>query len=289
MEGVPSFIKKGIVKESTDVMDNVVTALTTKSNIKRRNLYGADAANCPRKASIIMNLPADHETEFSASGALYMAIGSAVHETLQSALKKSGVLLVSEYRISGFGISLGGYVDAIIMLNGRPRILEIKTCGNTLPAKPKPEHVVQAQTYALVTGILDPIILYVSRSVAGYDGKIISRQFDIDSDRDTLSLIATRLFRSQYYAEAKVLADIPSHIANSRDCGFCAFTEMCWTSHVPYPIDPPSKEQKAELELRVAESAQKAVADIFDGKNVRYEETTKRLRDLHSVILPPLE
>ena len=262
---MPDVIRKGKPFEDESITSLINKGLTASSRLHRKNLYASDAAYCPRKASIIVNLPDEYESPTSSSGKLYMAIGSAVHEQIQTGLRNAGALLAAEYRIDELGINLGGYIDAIFCLNDVPRILEIKTCGN-LPSRPKPEHVSQAITYSLITGIPKPILYYVSRSVAGWDGKLITRTFELEPSPDEYFLIALNLYRAQHYGRAQRLAEIPAHIKNSSTCGFCPFKNMCWGGGEPFPIDLPSHAERLEIEEHARTDAEALVAGFGEAR-----------------------
>jgi CRISPR/Cas system-associated exonuclease Cas4 (RecB family) len=270
-------VRKGKPFEDESITSLITKGLESNERLRRKNLYASDAAYCPRKSSIIVNIPEEYKVITSSSGKLYMAIGSAVHEKIQLGLRNAGALIASEFRIDGLGISLGGYIDAIIRLNDEPRVLEIKTCGN-LPSKPKPEHVSQALTYSLVTGIPKPIMYYVSRSVAGWDGKLITRTFELEPSRQEYFVVAQNLYPPQYYSQAQRLAEIPAHIRTAANCGFCPFKNMCWGGGEPFQIDLPSYRERLDIEERARADAEALVAGF--GLE-RMAETMSKLASLN--------
>lgn len=285
METKTSPFRKGkLPDEPNTIIQNVINGLSGTAPLHRRNLHGGDGAYCARKNSAMLNMPDDQMVEMSAASAFYFSIGSAVHETIQKALTKTGMLIASEFRINSIGINIGGYVDAIVRIDDKPRILEIKTCGG-LPAKPKPEHVFQAMTYALITGIPDPILFYVSRSVASWDGKLITKQFELESTKAAYIQVATGLYRSLYYAEAKRLADIPVHIESARECGFCPFVNTCWNEVGSFPVVRPTADEKAEIEAKVKASMITLVKGALGWPNENVLETARVLKEMKGIDL----
>lgn len=234
----------------------VISGMRTKAKIYRNNqrLFAGDVAFCPRKAVMYHKIDPDLEVETSASGKLYMGIGSAVHEQVTTSLYEQGMLLFKEYRIPNLSLGLGGYVDAIIWLNDRVRGVEIKTCGK-LPDAIKPEHRQQAMTYQAVTGI-KMCVMYVSRNVADYSGKIQMRVFELDATQEQLDNALASVAVAYFFSEAGVLPRIPAHITSEKDCTFCPFQSVCWKgaeAPVPLPTAEVREALMAKVTNRVAE------------------------------------
>jgi DNA polymerase III epsilon subunit-like protein len=89
--------------------------------------------------------------------------GNILHELIQEQLKEKGLARETEKYVEDPTNKVFGYID-VMMRGGTP--LEIKSIGesqfNRLSA-PKPEHVSQANFYALVTNSNSAMIMYVSR------------------------------------------------------------------------------------------------------------------------------
>lgn len=217
----------------------------------RGKLYCGDASYCARKS--VLFATEDGVNKVDAASLLYMDMGTIIHRLFQKGLEKSGVMVESERRVNLLykGIELRGMIDGILKYDDEYCILEIKTCG-ALPGKPKKEHLHQALTYALITGIYKINILYQSRKVAGYDGKLECVEFEFEVTPTQLDMVAEILATSFICAEKKSIPPIPLHISSQSDCGFCPFTAICWTEKRKYPKLKQTTEdliQKAKSDL----------------------------------------
>jgi hypothetical protein len=251
-------VTKGVTLIRSELTGLVSRGLSNDVPNKRKRLYSGDAGYCPRRAGIFIHSSAT--SHHDASSEFYFTIGDAIHGAVVKGLTASGVVLAKEWGIKDDLINLVGYVDAIIKVGEQPQVLEIKSCGATLPEKPKPEHVAQAITYSIETGLRDPIIFYVSRLVAGWGGKLIARQFVVEDYETALANVANTLATSFIFAKASMLADIPAHIKSERDCGFCPFTLMCWKGTEEFPLPKPTASIRKELLEQVEEVANAMLA-----------------------------
>lgn len=233
----PLAIKKGRTVINDSLARFVSLGLTGEAPMTRAHVFSMDGGYCPRRAGLFMHvtgtMPRDAASEF------YFGIGNAIHRAVMKGLTAAGVVLAEEWGVKDESINLVGYVDAIVKLDGNAQVLEIKSCGTKLPDRPKSDHECQAITYSIETGLPDPIILYVSRQVASFDGKLLMQQFTIDNYGEKLKAVAKRLAISHLCAKAKVLAPVPKHIRSERNCGFCPFKDMCWHGN-PFPLSESS-------------------------------------------------
>lgn len=244
-------VRKGWTGGDHSLVTTIIQGMRTHEGIHRdrARLFAGDVAHCPRKAVLHHQVDTDTKVESVASSKLYMAIGSAVHEKVTDSLYAQGLLLFKEYRIPDLGLSLGGYVDAIVLFNGKIRNVEIKTCGR-LPNEPKLEHKHQALMYETVTGFRS-IVLYVSRSVASWDGKVQMRALELNATPAERDQVLASAATAHYYSAAGVLPPIPSYLRSKVDCNYCPFAEICW-GPVPSPSNPPTPAQRELLAEQVA-------------------------------------
>lgn len=225
--------KKGILRKGSRVagsglLRHIYNGLKrVETRTKRRNLYCGDAAYCPRRAVLFAHT--EGEQEMNAAGRLYMDTGTTVHRIVQEALTRSLIMIESERRVelTVEDVKVVGKIDGILKDDGELKILEIKTCG-ALPGKPKIDHMHQALAYSLLSGIYKIVVLYMSRKVASWDGKLEAIEFEHDVTPSDLKLVATLLATSIVGHSRRRLPSIPSHINSERDCGFCPFTQLCW-------------------------------------------------------------
>lgn len=244
-------VRKGWSGGDHQLVSTIIQGMRTREGLHRdrARLFAGDVAHCPRKAVLHHHIDADTKVETAASGKLYMAIGSAVHAQVTDSLFAQGLLLFKEYRIPDLGLSLGGYVDAVVLFDGKVRNVEIKTCGR-LPTEAKLEHRHQALMYEAVTGFLS-IVLYVSRTVASWDGKVQMRAIELNATPEERDQVIRSAATAHYYSAAGVMPLIPSYLKSKADCTYCPFGEICWGS-VNAPISQPSLPQRELLNEQVA-------------------------------------
>lgn len=158
----------------------------------------------------------------------YTQVGVAMEKIIVNALVKAGIYVSHDVRIPEIeGVPLGGKIDAIIIWNNKPVVLEIKTAGNTLV---KEKHRIQAMTYSLYTG-LDYIILYLNRNI----GKPMFGKLALDAeahyfsynDGDALNLY-TNICKAAYSSANELLdnTDIPHNKTACRSF-YCPFIGYC--------------------------------------------------------------
>jgi hypothetical protein len=245
--------KSSVIRKGSRIAGQGITRFITaglkysEHRGRRWKLYCGDAAYCSRKS--VLFATTEGQNVMSAASLLYMDIGTVIHRVFQKGLEKAGVLVEAERRVNlrYKDIELSGMIDGILKIDDEYKILEIKTCGG-LPGKPKKEHLHQALTYALITGIYKVVIFYQSRKVAGWEGKLECVEFEIDVNPTQLDMVAEILATSFVCAKKKVIPPIPLHIGSQGDCGFCPFTTICWgESSKRFPKLKPSIEDEIEV------------------------------------------
>lgn len=226
MVSLPSFVRAGTagIDREDDLVSLVIKGLSSiRDNTRNDRLHARDAGLCQRR-TVLSSKQTGQSVETPASKAYYK-IGSTIEDIVLTSLYESGALLFKNYRLPDIGINLGGYIDGVILLNEKIRVLEIKSCGE-LPDVPKDEHSAQALMYSAVTG-LPATVLYFSRQVAKYNGTMLIRQFDLD---DNDGLARTALWRAVYghlAIKEGFVPDRPTHMKRDA-CGFCPFIPYCW-------------------------------------------------------------
>lgn len=122
-----------------------------------------------------------------------MAAGTLYHELIEKRLRKSGVLVSSEERVTLENPPVVGHYDAIIAnpKTGEEELVEVKSYAEPkqrsakFPFKlPLPAHVGQWNLYSLMTGVAKGIILYINKNDQSYkvspqvqDEKILIKLF----------------------------------------------------------------------------------------------------------------
>lgn len=270
-------IKKGNPLKRNGIEEAFVRGLAKETvPLTKVKMNGGDVGYCPKKSVLLTLVDPEHREPVDPSGQLYMAQGSAIHKTYAKALEAEGKLLAEEYHVSHPRLGppkfkpLSGYIDDIVITEeGEPAIIDAKTCGS-LPHKIKSWHAEQVGVYALMSGIRRGYIHYVSRNVAGYDGKIIHRAFEIEMSDQFLMSIAYRLGVAHVYMNAETVPPIPLHIVSKNDCGFCPFQSLCWDGTTEIRFTSSTAEVELEdLELKAA----KIGRILYKEMPMRWEET----------------
>lgn len=223
-------IRKGNPLKESDLV-NMLRALPFQTSpLKKRSLNGSDAAFCSRKATLHIFMKNSYTEQTSLASKLYFSVGNAIHDAIYEALKMSDILIANELPL--FIGPVHGYIDDIVISQdtGDLKIIDIKTCGQ-LPSRIKPGQEEQLLLYALLTGIREASILYVSRTVAGYDGKVKMKEIPADMSLANLSRVATILAESSVYHYHKVVPPRPNYRTSPDNCGFCPFKDAgCWSN-----------------------------------------------------------
>lgn len=251
----------------------LLKGMVSSNPLRRNKMYGGTAGGCGRH-SVLMQLTDETDT-FSASSALYMKIGSAVHEAVSDSLYAQGLLIFKEYRIKPpHWLNLGGYVDNVFMWEGKVSLLEVKTCGG-LPASPKIEHVRQAQVYSLITGIDQTFIFYVSRNV----GMPIPKVTSFLVDTSDLTYVANNLVLGHLGMVHKFIPSIPADFRPSHStCQYCPFKTRCWEDDEPYTPDGWSSLASPET----LEEASLLLSELLDD-DTRYARAERALAHMRGV------
>lgn len=230
-------IRKGNPFAPSKVEDLIIKGMRGNRFEEKRQFgkfLGSQAAHCPRRA--VKHFFTERRGSISPSSTGYMAIGNTIHEMITDALYKQGSLIFKEYKLPSLTSensswpNLRGVIDAIFFTHDdRIAAAEIKSCGNNLPAKPKRNAVLQAETYASVTGF--PFyIVYFSRNVAHYTGELKLKAFELESSNEDLKRTLTKVCLAHLCAQDRVLPQIPLGYDAEGECRYCPFKSECWGS-----------------------------------------------------------
>jgi len=239
-------IRKGNPFKPSAVESLILRGMVEVVSLSReeRKFNASAVAWCPRR-SVKYLFTSKKETVTPASKA-YMTIGVAIHEMVTDALHKANRLIFKEYKLPPrTDPDIRGIVDAIFFgPDGRIMGMEIKSCGN-LPGSPRPEARAQATLYSALTG-LDFVIVYVSRKVAGWEGKLMIKSFDLEATESDMFAALSKACLAHYASIEHVLPEIPPGFTRSSHCTFCPFVEECWEGEEE-DIPTATMEQMEEL------------------------------------------
>jgi len=220
-------IRKGVPFRPSAIESHILKGMADSRSLYRKDIkfYASDSADCPRKA--VKFFHTKRRESITPASTAYMTLGIIMHEMITDALYKSNRLIFKEYRMPPRERpDIRGMVDAVFFAaEDKIKGMEIKSCGN-LPGKPREAHELQALTYSALTG-LEFEILYVSRKVAGYDGKLMLKSFEIECDEEAMTRTIARICLAYYANKKEVLPEI-SPTRKEGDCRFCGFRDECW-------------------------------------------------------------
>lgn len=200
---------------------------------QRVNLYGADAGLCARRNTLLAHNTWVPSETTSATNA-YMRIGVALEEMLRDALQEAGRLLAwNPYLVEIPELKIRGKVDLFIQdQDGELAIVEVKSCGK-LPDEPRPTHLIQAQTYAAVSGVHKVWLTYISRNVNApgetWGPNVSMRSFLVETGTEVLKERLKVAALSLEAIRLRQLPPTPAHFRKHTECHYCEFRDLfCW-------------------------------------------------------------
>lgn len=237
--------RKGPPKTERTLLESIVKSKLTENVESKRNgrIYGSEAGFCSRMSAINGSHPISDDV--TAAGRFYMGIGVAIHDLVKEAFVKANMTVYEEYHLPEIGINLGGYVDIIIMHQGEPHIIEVKSCGR-LPSVAKPQHEAQAALYGAVLGI-PATLMYVSRNVNDFFGNLLVKAIPVSNSDETRRAALFNATLAHLSIKHRV---VPSKtFETDSNCSYCRFHSLCWGSASPngYRLASPLKESRLRL------------------------------------------
>lgn len=221
-------VRRGYSNTSSEgsLLDYLYRGLRSQKDVKRKGrLWASQAPHCSRRGALTGVYEGTQITRPANQG--YFSLGIAIENMILNAWDKNKLVITDQYRLPEVGLNLGGKVDAVVLLNGKLRIVEIKSCGDKIPTSGKREHLSQARFYSAVTGF--PMYLfYFSRNVAHFNGKLKSTYFYEEFNKDTLQYTVHNAALARLSIDNTIIPEIGGNIRSIGDCGFCDFVGHCW-------------------------------------------------------------
>lgn len=222
-------VLKQEIKRDLSISNMVNMGLQFEEALNRRGqrLYASSVGLCPRRGAL--EATAKGLTNRDAAFTFYVEVGKLYEDIIIQALKNQGSYIDDQMRVFNFGIALGGYIDIVARENGIIRIVEVKTCGNTMPNEPKKPHLKQAALYSAIMG-LPYTVLYMSRNVAHFNGELKIKQFNYDFNYNKSFLMIQSVVYADLCVKEGILPDKHMELKSGSDCGFCSYTDYCWNN-----------------------------------------------------------
>jgi len=185
---------------------------------KRGIYYVSDLYKCPRTKYYLYVV---ENKEMSVDVLRIFQTGHIFHEWIQRMLRKRNMLIASEVEIEykiAEDIKLIGHYDALINLNGKHAILELKTTRK-LPKEALKHHIEQINAYLCMTGIDSGFIVYIEKNT------FRTRTFLVEADNRLFleSLTKTKKLDLLLYKGV-----VPEATFGERwECNYCEFVNLC--------------------------------------------------------------
>ncbi|MFA5794180.1 MAG: CRISPR-associated protein Cas4 [Candidatus Brocadiia bacterium] len=197
------------------------------------------------------------------------ADGDMHHKAIVQQLSDAGVeVTMREAPLRDPKLNISGKLDALIKLDGRYYVLEIKSINRwgfeeVIRDGPKEEHVIQLQLYLyFVQNIFrieakSGILLYKNKDTSSF------YDFDIPFDERVVNDFLDRLKQVESYIANNTLPDRP-YPRTDWHCNYCDYREVCWLG-VP---------EKGTVEI-TDEELVRAISELIFVKGQRKEFETK--------------
>lgn len=243
--------------------------------IGSKKIYPSNSGLCVRKSVAMTLLPETATERQTVVNQMYFRIGSAIEDVVVESLERGGVLLAREFKVKRDwkDAEVSGRIDAVVEVNDRIIPIEIKSCGSKLPTSPRLSHLAQLETYMICTGMHMGLVVYVSRTVGTWSGKLKYRVFPVEMDFSYIVRVAEKLADILVYTNASVLPEVP--FENDKECKFCPMIKYCWPPHEDkFDLDRFAKDPSADdlSEIRVTLRDR-----IVENQNKYLEETRSTL------------
>lgn len=247
----------------TNLISQIYKGASRKSDFRQEsnNIFGSDVAFCHKKAVMKRVITPNQLDDVNASSSFYFAVGEAIHEVIDGAIKPISVATEISVSAKAHGVPTVGRVDNIIWTGNGLKIVDTKTCGK-VPGAIKPGHAEQVWAYSILTGIRSGSILYFSRNVAKFGGELLVTEIDVDLSDEVIENAAHIMGRSFVGAAYNLISSgPPPYKKNKTSCGWCPLKSHCWDG-TPVFTDHKMSLWDDKYEKMAREVAQTLVADM---------------------------
>lgn len=249
--------------------------LASRTPGRMDRIFASSAGLCERQVAGQYFLPKGYERVRQASTEFYFRIGSVFEDIVAKAFGRADIFVDRETRVEAYhkDLPVSGRIDFTIRDpdDGSLVLVELKSCGK-LPERPKPQHEAQLMTYLTLTGMPKGIIWYISRSVAGWGGKLIQKTFELEPTKEQKWSTIFRTAFGAIAASHHILPEIPDHMKRYK-CGFCPLIPYCWEDDDALLEDfsPIDATEEAELIKRATKIANDVIKNQGE-LQAQYEE-----------------
>ena len=210
-------------------MDEMDTSRFIEADGFHPSALGTYSGKCIRN-QVYMLRGVEKKNTFDARTLRVLDTGNHIHEKLQSAFERMGVLVSAEIPIEYAYPPIKGHTDGVIKFNDQIILIEIKSCNsNTFEMrkkwkKPKPEHFDQANIYAYILELEKVWIIYYCK-----DNEELEI-FELDADPKAAERIIKKWTKTYETFKAGDLPKRP-YKRDSKECMYCPLADTCWSDN----------------------------------------------------------
>lgn len=214
------------------MLTNLIDQFYT-DNFKDRGqekFYVTDSAKCPR--ALYFKFKKYPKKDPEPRVLRIFDNGDYTHMRIATVLFGLGIIRAVEIKIPPQEI-ISGRADAIIDIEGKPYVLEIKSIASYKFQKlenPEPDHIKQIQLYMHYFKIPDGILLYEDKD------KQALKEFSVKYDPFIIQDVLKNFKQLKEQIDKNILPAIPENIESWR-CDYCEYREECQKiQQQPQPI-----------------------------------------------------
>lgn len=169
-----------------------------------------------------------------AMGIANMENGSAAHDRIQAALKRTGMVKSLEEEMTLSDPPVRGFIDAVVEMDGVPVVGEIKTTRQEsflpmqLSMKAKNNHMIQILLYMKAKAIKHGFVMYENKNTQEY--LVIPVEYTPENEAK-LETVLDWLRKVRKTWEDKTLPKRPFRLYKgglSKVCQGCPLSKVCW-------------------------------------------------------------
>ena len=268
--------KRKILKSDLKWEGIIERTLKSVGKSGRDRIFASAAGLCERQTAGLMMLFDESGDKRRASTQFYFKIGGAFEDVMSRAFNKANMEVDRETRIEAYHSELpvSGRIDFVLRdpEDDELVLMELKTCGK-LPTQPKPVHLAQLMVYLTLTGMKKGLLWYVSRTVAGWDGDLKQRVFEIEPleiDRYNVSL---KMAIGALSAKAGFLPPKAETMKRYK-CGFCSLIPHCWEGT---DVGVRAKTPSIKAYGKILKMADEIAKDVVENQEYLREEFGKAM------------
>ena len=194
--------------------------LDRQKDKEQHHFYITDAGKCPRQT--FFKFKGYPRKEPEARILRVFEHGDYTHMKIMSTLFSLGIVRAAEIKIPSEEI-ISGRADAIVGIEGKPYVLEIKSSSQFKFTKlnaPEPDHLKQVQLYMHYFKVPQAILLYEDKNTQDL------KEFIVQYDPDLVQEVLKDFEILKEQLDKNIIPPVPKDIESWR-CDYCEYWEEC--------------------------------------------------------------